>query len=101
MPTSIRPIGQHVLIRQAKAPTVSAGGIVIPDSAQKEGNKGLVVAVGPGRVTNMGALVPTTVQPGDVVWWSKYQGTEFESDGQKFWLVREDDINGYARPEGE
>lgn len=102
MQTKVRPLGQHVLIKQVGASKMTAGGLHIPEtahSAKAQENKGVVVAAGPGRTTNHGVLVPVSVAIGDVVWWSRHQGTEFDHGGEKLWLVREDDINGFERPE--
>lgn len=90
----IRPLGTNVLIRQLEADTVSPGGIHIPDTAQKKTNKGVVLAVGPGKTLPSGAKVPNECQVEDVVYWDKYQGTEFTLEGEKLWLVREDVISG-------
>jgi chaperonin GroES len=100
MQTSVRPIGQNVLISQMTPETMTSGGLHIPDSAQKKMNFGVAIAVGPGRVLPNGTRVPLEVRQGDKVYWDKYQGTEFEHDGQKLWLVREDVITGRI-PEGE
>lgn len=89
--TNVRPIGSAVLIRQAEAAGVSKGGIVIPDSAQEKTNVGEVLAVGPGRYTTMGVLVPCECKVGETVYWNKYQGTEVEPG---LWLVKEDVIDG-------
>ena len=85
-----QPTGPNVLIRRI-APATQIGSIVVPESAQKPTNEGIVAAVGKGTYTKKGILVPLECHEGDRVIWSKYQGTEIKPG---LWLVREDDILG-------
>ena len=83
----IKPLADRVLITPAPAEEKSAGGIIIPGTAQEKPQKGKVVAVGPGKPDE-----PTTVKVGDTVLYGKYSGTELTVDGSDFLMMRESDI---------
>ena len=70
----------------------SKGGIIIPDSAKEKPQEGLVVAIGPGRLSDDGNRVPMDVEVGDTVVYSKYSGTEYKEGSTEYLVVREDDI---------
>ena len=93
---NIQPTGDRVLVqREDKAATKSPGGIIIPDTATKEKSKvGVVLAVGPGRVSDEGALIPMSVKPGSKVIFNAGWDNEIdmkEAD-EEFFLVKESDI---------
>lgn len=90
----LKPLSNRVLISVAPPAEVSKGGIIIPSPAQEKSSEGIVVAVGPGRVTDSGALVPTTVSVGDRVLYSKYAGTEMKLEGVPHILLSEDEVIG-------
>ena len=71
---------------------MSAGGIYIPDTAKEKPQEGVVVAVGPGRLSDDGARVPMEVAVGDKVVYSKYAGTEYRDGDTEYLVLREDDI---------
>lgn len=83
----IKPLADRVLIQPAPAEEKSAGGIIIPGSAQEKPQKGVVVAVGPGKKDE-----PTTVKTGDTVLYGKYSGTELTVEGKEYLMMRESDI---------
>ena len=89
---NLKPLHDRVIIKRLEADTVSAGGIVIPDSATEKPIKGEVVAVGAGKVLDNGSLRALTVKTGDKVLFGKYSGTEVKVDGTEYLVVREDDI---------
>ena len=95
----IRPHGTAVLILQSDPEKTTASGIVIPGTAQEKENKGVVLAVGRGGYTSMGILIPCECKVGETVYWNKYQGTEVKFDGQSYWLVKEDVIDGHLTEE--
>ena len=68
------------------------GGILLPDTAQKKSQKGVVVAVGSGKMTEEGKRLPLEVKEGDEVLFAKYSGTEIEDKGEKYLLLSERDI---------
>ena len=84
---NIRPLADRVIIEPAAAETTTASGIIIPDTAQEKPQKGMVVAVGPGKKDE-----PMTVNFGDVVLYGKYSGTEFKYENGDYLIMREADI---------
>ena len=84
---TIKPLSDRVLIEPAAAEEITAGGIIIPDSAKEKPLKGIVKAVGSG--TKDEAMV---VKEGDLVLYGKYAGTELEIDGAKYLMMRQSDI---------
>ena len=97
MPTktqvSFKPLGNRVVIEpQDDDEQVSSGGIFIPDTAKEKPQEGLVVAIGPGRLSDDGNRVPMDVEVGDTVVYSKYSGTEYKEGATEYLVVREDDI---------
>lgn len=71
-----RPLGDRVLVRQLEAEEKTTGGIIIPTQAQERPARGIVLAVGPGRVDSSGDLVPVEIQVGDEVDYSKFGGVK-------------------------
>ena len=90
----IRPLGDHVLVTRSSEETKSAGGIIIPDTAQEKPQEGKVVAVGNGKRLEDGKIQPVDLKQGDRVLFGKYAGTEVSVDGEEHLLLREDDILG-------
>ena len=90
--SSIKPLYDRVVIKRMEEEKLSAGGIVIPDSATEKPIKGEVVAVGSGKVFDNGQLRPTQVKVGDKVLFGKYSGTEVKLDGVEYLVVKEDDL---------
>ena len=88
----IVPLGDRVVLKRADATTTTAGGIVLPDSAQDKPQKGEVVAVGDGHVNDKGERVPLTVKEGDKVIFSSYAGDEISVGDNDYLLLRESDI---------
>lgn len=88
------PLANFVLIKRIdEAADVSAGGMIIPDIAKTQSNKGRVISVGEGRfVPGTGALLPIPLEPGDVVLFSKYGAEDINLDGEDFLLLRYDEI---------
>lgn len=84
---NIRPLADRVIIEPAAAETKTASGIIIPDTAQEKPQKGIVVAVGPGKKDE-----PMLVSVGDVVLYGKYSGTEFKYESGDYLIMREADI---------
>ena len=89
-----RPLHDRVAIRRLGAEEKSAGGIIIPDTAQEKPMEGEVVAVGAGARTELGALVAPCVQAGDRVLFGKWSGTEVKIDGVEVLIMKESDILG-------
>ena len=90
--SNIKPLHDRVVIKRMEEEKLSAGGIVIPDSATEKPIKGEVVAVGTGKVLDNGQLRAPSVKVGDKVLFGKYSGTEVKLDGTDYLVVKEDDI---------
>ena len=87
MSVNVKPLHDRVIVKPAEKAEKTAGGIIIPDTAQDKPQQGEVVAVGDGKKDE-----PMTVKVGDVVLFGKYGGTEIELDGDKLLLLKESDI---------
>jgi chaperonin GroES len=81
------PLHDRVIVKPEPATEKTAGGIIIPDTAKEKPQRGLVVAVGPGKKDE-----PVTVKKGDQVLYGKYSGTEFRYEGEQLLIMRESDI---------
>ena len=90
--SSIKPLYDRVVIKRLEEEKLSAGGIVIPDSATEKPIKGEVVAVGTGKVLDNGQVRAPQVKVGDKVLFGKYSGTEVKLDGTELLVVKEDDL---------
>ncbi len=89
-----RPLHDRVVIRRVEQEDRSAGGIIIPETAQEKPMQGEVVAVGPGNRSEDGKLTPLDVEAGDRILFGKYSGTEVKVDGEDLLIMRESDIMG-------
>jgi chaperonin GroES len=89
---NLKPLHDRVVIKRMEEEKVSAGGIVIPDSATEKPIRGEVVAVGEGKPLDNGSVRALKVKAGDKVLFGKYSGTEVKVDGTDYLVVREDDI---------
>ena len=90
----IRPLNDRLLVKRLQEEEMTAGGIIIPDSAKEKPAEGEIVAVGPGKVADSGERVALQVKEGDMVLFSKYGGTDVKLDGEDFLIMREEDILG-------
>jgi chaperonin GroES len=88
----IRPLHDRVIVEREEEERMSAGGIVIPDSATEKPIQGKIKAVGKGKLLEGGDLRPLDVKIGDLVLFGKYSGTEVKLDGQDLLVMREEDI---------
>lgn len=89
---NIKPLHDRVVIKRMEEEKVSAGGIVIPDSATEKPIRGEVIAVGEGKLLDNGQVRKLQVKVGDTVLFGKYSGTEVKVDGTEYLVVREDDL---------
>lgn len=90
---NIQPLGDRVLIQPLKADEKTAGGIIIPDSANKDKPiQGTVVAVGKGKKKEDGTRIGLDVKPKDLVYFSKYAGTDLKIDGEDYLIIQESEI---------
>jgi chaperonin GroES len=88
----IAPLQNRVLIKRKKAEEVSKNGIIIPSTIIEKTNEGEVLAVGRGRLTTDGEVIPMTVKPGEKVMFNRHAGSEIKLDGETYLLMSEDDI---------
>ncbi|PLX93006.1 MAG: co-chaperone GroES [Desulfuromonas sp.] len=91
---NIRPMQDRIIVERLEEETVTAGGLIIPDSAKEKPQQGQVVAVGNGKKTDDGKVIPLDVKVGDKVLFGKYSGTEVKVEGKEYLMMREDDILG-------
>ncbi|HEV7283070.1 MAG TPA: co-chaperone GroES [Pirellulaceae bacterium] len=89
---NLRPLDDRVVVEPLEAEEVTAGGIVLPDSAKEKPQRGKVVAVGPGKLLESGDRGKLSVSVGDQVIYGKYGGSEVEVDGVEYKILRENDI---------
>ena len=89
-----RPLHDRIVLKRIEAEAKSAGGIIIPDTAQEKPQQGEVVAVGPGGRDESGKLIPIDVKAGDRVLFGKWSGTEVKIDDQEYLIMKESDIMG-------
>ncbi len=89
---NIRPLHDRVVVKRLESEETSAGGIVLPGSAQEKPMMGEVVAVGTGRILENGDKRALDVKVGDKVLFGKYSGTEIKLEGQELMVMREDDL---------
>jgi chaperonin GroES len=91
---AFRPLHDRVVVRRIEADTKTAGGIIIPDSAQEKPSEGEVIAVGEGNRDDSGARIALDVKPGDRVLFGKWSGTEVKIGGEDLLIMKESDIMG-------
>jgi chaperonin GroES len=89
---NLRPLHDRVIVKRMEEERMSAGGIVIPDSATEKPIRGEVLAVGNGKILENGEKRPLDISVGDMVLFGKYSGTEVKVDGEELLVMREEDI---------
>ena len=90
--TTLKPLGNRVVVAPIEQEEITAGGIVLPETAKEKPQRGKVLAAGPGERNDKGDRVDMDVAEGDTVLFAKYAGTEFKMDGQKLLILRETDL---------
>ncbi len=90
----IRPLHDRVVVKRMEEEKTSAGGIVIPDSATEKPQRGEIIAVGNGAVTDSGEVRALDVKVGDQVYFGTYAGTAIKVEGEEVLIMKEDDILG-------
>lgn len=88
----LRPLDDRVVVEPMEAEQMTAGGIVLPDTAKEKPQRGTVISVGPGKLMDSGERGQMSVSIGDEVIYGKYSGTEIELNGQDVKILRESDI---------
>ncbi|MCX8023660.1 MAG: co-chaperone GroES [Thermanaerothrix sp.] len=92
MSVNLKPLGSRVVVEPIEEEEVTAGGIVLPETAKEKPQKGKVLSVGPGDRDESGKRIPLDVNIGDTVLFAKYAGTEVKVEGKKLLILRESDI---------
>jgi chaperonin GroES len=90
--TTLRPLGDRVVIKPTPREEMTKSGIVLPDTAKEKPQEGTIIAAGPGRLTDEGTREPMDVKEGDKVLYAKYAGTEFKVEGDELLIVSQKDI---------
>lgn len=94
----MKPLYDRVLVKRTVEKSITAGGIIIPESAKEKAHEGTVVAVGDGELTDVGLYLTPGVKPGDRVVFGKYNGSEIKIDGEPHLMMREWEILAVIEP---
>ncbi|MDG5814401.1 co-chaperone GroES [Chitinispirillales bacterium ANBcel5] len=89
---NVKPLADRIIVRPMGAEEKTAGGIIIPDNAKEKPQKGEVVAVGAGKISDSGQKIEMTLKEGDKVLYGKYSGTEVTIDNEEYLIMRESDV---------
>ncbi|MFP4053116.1 MAG: co-chaperone GroES [Phycisphaerae bacterium] len=89
---AVKPLDDRILVKQSAAEEVTAGGIVLPDTAKEKPQRGEVVATGPGKLLDSGERGEMSVSKGDEVFYGRYAGTEIKIEGEEYVILRESDV---------
>jgi len=92
MTLSLKPLGGRVVVEPLEQEEVTAGGIVLPETAKEKPQQGMVLSIGPGERDEDGDYIPMDVKVGDKVLFAKYSGTEIKINGKKLLILRESDL---------
>lgn len=90
----LRPLNDGVVIKQLEAEEKTAGGIFLPEAAKEKPQIGKVIAVGPGKTLDTGKIKKMSVKAGDEVLYGKYMGSDIEIEGEKYVILKENDVLG-------
>ena len=88
----LRPLQDRILVKRVEEETKTAGGLFIPETAKEKPQRGEIVAIGNGKKTEDGKVLPLDVKVGDTVLFGKYSGTEVKVDNEEYLMMREDDL---------
>ncbi len=91
---TVRPLHDRLLVKRIEEKETVKGGIIIPDSAKEKPQEGEVIAVGNGKKTEEGKVIPLDVKAGDRILFGKYSGTEIKIEDQEYLILREDEVLG-------
>lgn len=91
---NIRPLGDKVIVKRVEAEETTAGGIVLPDTAKEKPKRGVVLAIGNGRLLDDGTRSEMQVKKNDEVLFTSYAGTEIKVDGEDYMIMDESDVLG-------
>jgi chaperonin GroES len=88
------PLNDRIIVKRTEEEQVTKGGIIIPDTAKEKPQEGKVIAIGKGKTTEDGKVIPLDVKVGDKILFGKYGGTEIKIEGEELLIMREEDILG-------
>jgi chaperonin GroES len=91
---ALRPLHDRILVRRLDSEEKTAGGIIVPDSAQEKPSEGEVIAVGAGAKSEDGKVIALDVKAGDKILFGKWGGTEIKIDGEELLIMKESDVMG-------
>ncbi len=89
-----RPLHDRILVERVESEEVTKGGIILPDTAKEKPQQGKVIAVGNGKKTDDGKLIPLEIKVGDMILFGKYSGSEIKIEGNEYLIMKEDDVLG-------
>jgi len=89
---NIKPLSDHIFVEPLSEEKTTKSGIYLPESAEEKPIAGKVIAVGPGKITEEGKLIPLTVKVGDKILFTKYAPNEIKIDDKEYLVIREDDV---------
>jgi len=92
MATKLQPLGDRILVKPLAKEEVTRGGIVLPDTVKEKPQEGEVIAVGAGKRSEKGEVIPMDLKVGDIVLYAKYGGTEIKLEGEDYMILRESDV---------
>lgn len=89
---NIKPLSNYIFVEPLNEEKTTKSGIIIPETAEEKPMIGKVIAVGPGKTTEEGKLIPISLKVGDKVLFAKYAPSEIKIEGQKYLVIREEDV---------
>jgi chaperonin GroES len=92
MAIKLQPLGDRILVKPLAKEEVTRGGIVLPDTVKEKPQEGEVIAVGAGKRSEKGEVIPMDLKVGDIVLYAKYGGTEVKLEGEDYMILRESDV---------
>jgi chaperonin GroES len=89
-----RPLYDRILVERVESEEVTKGGIILPDTAKEKPQQGKIIAVGSGKRTEEGKIIPLELKAGDTILFGKYSGSEIKIEGTEYLIMKEDDVLG-------
>ncbi|MCM2267642.1 MAG: co-chaperone GroES [Elusimicrobiales bacterium] len=93
----IQPLGDRIIVKAVEPKEIKKSGIIIPETAKEKPQEGLVVAVGKGKTTDEGKVIPMEIKSGDTVLYGKYSGTEIKINDEEYLIMNESDVLGIVK----
>jgi len=88
----LKPLGDRLVVESVEQAQTTTGGVILPDTAKEKPQEGMVLAVGPGRKTEKGEVIPIELKVGDRIIYSKYSGSEIKIEGKEYLIISEKDV---------